>query len=106
MTDRRCSGNSTAKTEINKKPTKTLAQKWDDLGKAAHIGVYCGAAAAGVLIVAAFAMWCVRQRRKGRLERGLAEGPPTTSKPIEMEDYKKRWRQSDWAHRGYQAVDQ
>ncbi|KNG91591.1 transglycosidase, GH16 family, partial [Aspergillus nomiae NRRL 13137] len=100
------SGNSTAKTEINKKPTKTLAQKWDDLGKAAHIGVYCGAAAAGALVVAAFAMWCVRQRRKGRLERGLAEDPPTTSKPIVMEDYKKRWRQSDWAHRGYQAVDQ
>ncbi|KAB8219449.1 concanavalin A-like lectin/glucanase domain-containing protein [Aspergillus novoparasiticus] len=100
------SGNSTAKTEINKKPAKTLAQKWDDLGKAAHIGVYCGAAAAGVLIVAGIAMWCVRQRRKGRLERGLAEGPPSTAKPIEMEDYKNRWRQSDWGHRGYQAVDQ
>ncbi|KAL4931013.1 glycoside hydrolase family 16 protein [Aspergillus undulatus] len=90
------SGNSTAKTEINKEPPKSLADKWDDLGNGAHIGVYCGAAVAGALLVAGFVWWCLRKRRQGRLERALAEAPDNTTKDMEMENLKKQWRQSDW----------
>ncbi|RAL02580.1 glycoside hydrolase family 16 protein [Aspergillus ibericus CBS 121593] len=101
------SGNSTAQAEIEKQPAKTLAQKWADLGTAAHIGVYCGAAAFAAIAIAGFVFYCLRQRRQGRLERALGEGQPQAPDPTEMETYKKQWRQSDWAtRRGYQAVGQ
>ncbi|GCB27669.1 probable extracellular glycosidase ARB_03382 [Aspergillus awamori] len=102
------SGNSTAAKEISKAPAKSLSQKWDDLGTAAHIGVYCGAAAFAALCIAGFVLYFLRQRRQGRLERALGEGQGGAAvDPTEMETYKKQWRQSDWTtRRGYQAVGQ
>jgi hypothetical protein len=88
------SGNSTAQTVINKKPAETLAQKWDDLGNGAHIGVYCGAAVAGVLLIGAFAWFCIRQRRDGRLQRALNDGEHEEELTTLAEN-KMRWRQSE-----------
>ncbi|KAL4982243.1 concanavalin A-like lectin/glucanase domain-containing protein [Aspergillus falconensis] len=89
------SGNSTAKAEINKTPSKSLSEKWDELPTAAHIGVYCGAAVAGALVIAGFVLYCLRKRRQGRLERALAEESQNSSS-TEMNTLKKQWRQSDW----------
>ncbi|KAJ5386210.1 hypothetical protein N7509_008751 [Penicillium cosmopolitanum] len=96
-------GNSTAKAEINKKPAETLSQKWDDLGNGAHIGVYCGAAAAGLIIFAAFGWWCRRQRQKGRLQRGLDNGQ-RSEELDEMNSMKNKWRSSQWGQTSYQQV--
>lgn len=98
-----CSGNSTAKAEIEKTPAKTLAQKWNDLGEGAHIGVYCGAAAAGGLLVALFSWWCIKQRRQGRLARGLNDanhGEELAS----MEKSQSQWGQTRWGRQSYQPV--
>ncbi|KAJ5590997.1 concanavalin A-like lectin/glucanase domain-containing protein [Penicillium hetheringtonii] len=98
-------GNSTAQAEINKKPKKTLSQQWNDLSNGAHIGVYCGAAAAGLIIFAAFGWWCRRQRQKGRLQRGLDDGQ-THDDLQEMDSLKNKWRQSQWGQTrtSYQQV--
>ncbi|KAJ5747726.1 uncharacterized protein N7511_009422 [Penicillium nucicola] len=88
------SGNSTAKTEINKKAAETLAQKWDDLGTGAHIGVYVGASVAGALIIGAFAWFCFRQRRDGRLQRALHDGQ-SEAELTTLAENKMRWRQSE-----------
>ncbi|PTU19770.1 hypothetical protein P175DRAFT_0459746 [Aspergillus ochraceoroseus IBT 24754] len=98
------SGNSTAKTEIQKTPSKTLAEKWADLGKGAHIGIYCGAAVAGALAIAGAAFYCIKQRRRGRLERALDPDRQNTE-VMQMEDYRKQWRQSEVGHYGYQPVN-
>ncbi|PYI34957.1 concanavalin A-like lectin/glucanase [Aspergillus indologenus CBS 114.80] len=100
------SGNSTAKAEINKTPKKTLAQKWADLPTAAHVGVYCAAAVVAAAAVAAFVLYCIRQRRQGRLERALAASPPSPVQSTQMDTYKTQWRQSEWGRRGYRNVEQ
>ncbi|OGE49639.1 hypothetical protein PENARI_c020G07007 [Penicillium arizonense] len=97
-------GNSTALTELNKPPAKSLAEKWDDLGQGAHIGIYCGAAGAGVLAIAAFLIFCLRQRRKGRLEHALDDSRYAENR-TEMQNFQNDWKQSEWKHGGYQQVN-
>ncbi|CAG8290495.1 unnamed protein product [Penicillium salamii] len=97
------SGNSTAQAEITKKPAKTLSQKWNDLSKGAHIGVYVGAAVVGALAVGALAWFCVRQRRSGRLQRALDDGSYNAELST-LEQTKLRWRQSELGRRDYQPV--
>ncbi|KAJ5238149.1 Concanavalin A-like lectin/glucanases superfamily [Penicillium chrysogenum] len=98
------SGNSTAITQINKKPAKTLSQKWDDLGQGAHIGVYCGAAVAGALLIGIFVFYCLKQRRDGRLQRALNDGE-YSAELTTLEESKLRWRQSELRSKGsYQPV--
>ncbi|KAL4880236.1 concanavalin A-like lectin/glucanase domain-containing protein [Aspergillus karnatakaensis] len=97
------SGNSTAKETIEKPPEKSLSEKWDDLGQGAHIGVYCGAAVAGALLIGALAFYCVRQRRKGRLEAALTDGGQATEL-TKMDTYRNQWRQSEMGYKGYQPV--
>ncbi|KAL5338468.1 concanavalin A-like lectin/glucanase domain-containing protein [Aspergillus crustosus] len=97
------SGNSTAKQEIEKPPAKSLFEKWDDLGEGAHIGVYCGAAVAGALMIGTLAFYCVRKRRQGRLERALNDEGHATEL-TKMDTYRNQWRQSEMGYRGYQPV--
>ncbi|KAJ5634261.1 hypothetical protein N7528_002103 [Penicillium herquei] len=92
------SGNSTASEEINKAPAKTLAEKWADLGEGAHIGIYCGAAAAGGILVAAFSWWCIRQRRQGRLQRALDDAS-NGQELKNLEQYQAQWGQANWGTR-------
>ncbi|KAG0154167.1 hypothetical protein PDIDSM_1547 [Penicillium digitatum] len=97
-------GNSTVAEQLNKPEAKSLSEKWDDLGKGAHIGVYIGAAVVAAICIAAFLFFCLRQRRKGRLENALGNNPvPLTHD--EMQNFQKDWRQSEWRQtRGYQQV--
>ncbi|KAJ5218459.1 transglycosidase, partial [Penicillium cinerascens] len=97
------SGNSTAKTEINKKPAETVAEKWDGLSEGAHIGVYVGASAAAAAVVLAFVWWCLRQRRAGRLQRALDDSGQGGAELRQMEN-QKTWRQSQWGQQTYQKV--
>ena len=97
-------GNSTVLTELNKPEPKSLSEKWDDLGEGAHIGVYVGAAAAGAIGIAALLFFCLRQRRKGRLENALGNTPVPLNRD-EMQNFQKDWRQSEWKlNGGYQQV--
>ncbi|KAJ6120139.1 glycosyl hydrolases family 16 [Penicillium sp. IBT 18751x] len=100
------SGNSTAKKEIEKKPEETLAEKWDDLGEGAHIGIYVGVAAAAAIAVAGFGWWCARQRKAGRLQRALDDSAAGQSgaELSQMETQKPEWRQSQWGKQSYQRV--
>ncbi|KAJ5918110.1 hypothetical protein N7454_010485 [Penicillium verhagenii] len=97
------SGNSTTVTELNKKAKETLAEKWDDLGEGAHIGVYAGAGVAGALMIGAFTWWCVRQRSKGRLEHAL-DDTKYEDQRTEMQNYQNDWKQSEWRNSGYKQV--
>ena len=67
----RVSGNSTAAKTILKTETPTLstAQKFAALPQGTKLAIYCGGGAAGAVLLAAFLFTCIRQRRKGRLER-------------------------------------
>ena len=97
-------GNSTALNELNKPEPKSLSEQWDDLGEGAHIGVYIGAGVAGAIAIAGFLFFCLRQRRKGRLENALGNNPVPLNR-AEMENFQKDWRQSEWKHNGgYQQV--
>lgn len=80
-----------------------MADKWNALGTGAHIGVYCGAAAAGALIFVALGLFCLRQRRKGRLEHAL-DDTRYTNERTEMENYQNDWKQTEWKHNGYHQV--
>ncbi|KAJ5153070.1 extracellular glycosidase [Penicillium canariense] len=97
------SGNSTALEELNKAPAKSLAEKWDDLGNTAHIGIYSGAAAAGVLAIVALGLCCMRQRRKGRLEHALDDSRHAAER-TEMQNFQNDWKQTEWKHNGYSKV--
>ncbi|KAJ5115064.1 hypothetical protein NUU61_000823 [Penicillium alfredii] len=96
-------GNSTALTEINKPPPKSMSEKWEELGEGAHIGIYCGAAAGGILGIAAFVIFFLRQRRKGRLEYALDDARHATER-ADAENYQNDWKQTEWKNRGYQQV--
>lgn len=94
--------------EAIKHPPQSISEKWDNLGEGAHIGVYIGAAAAGALIIMAFVLFCIRQRRKGRLEHALGETRYNDER-TEMESYQhdwkqSEWRQTEWGHNGYRQV--
>ncbi|KAJ5591989.1 uncharacterized protein N7459_002358 [Penicillium hispanicum] len=97
------SGNSTALNELNKPKAKSASEKWDDLGKGAHIGVYIGAVVAGLLAAGAIAFWCLRQRRQGRLQRALNDKSGQELQAMDTE-YKSEWRQSQWGTLSYQKV--
>lgn len=83
-----------------------MAEKWDDLGEGAHIGVYVGAAAAAAIAVAAFGWWCSRQRKAGRLQRALDDSAAGQSgaELAQMQNQKPEWRQSQWGQQSYQRV--
>lgn len=89
--------------EINKPPPKSLSEKWHDLPTGAKVGIGCGAAAAGIIAIAAFVIFFVRQRRKGRLEKALGDTQYTPDR-TEMNNYNSDWRQSEWRRSGYQPV--
>jgi hypothetical protein len=57
--------------------------------------VYCGAAGAGVLGIAAFLIFCLRQRRKGRLENALDNNQYAENR-TEMQNSQNDWKQSEW----------
>ncbi|KAE8369521.1 concanavalin A-like lectin/glucanase domain-containing protein [Aspergillus caelatus] len=97
-------GNSTTVDELNKEPEKSLAEKWADLPTAAHIGVYCGAAAAGVLLIAGAAIYFIRQRKKGRLEYALDDAKWNTERN-DMNNLQTTWKASEWGNKGYQPVN-
>jgi hypothetical protein len=96
-------GNSTTLEEINKPPPKSLADKWNELPSGAKIGVYCGAAAAGAILIALFIFFFIRQRKKGRLENALDDAKWNTERN-EMNNFQTNWKQSEWKHGGYQPV--
>lgn len=95
-------GNSTALDHINN-PPKSLSEKWEDLGTGAHVGVYVGAAAAGVLVFVALGLYCLRQRRKGRLEHALDTDQYATERN-EMQNYQNDWKATEWRNSGYRQV--
>jgi uncharacterized protein HemX len=97
------SGNSTAQTEINKKPAETLNQKWNDLSEGAHIGVYVGAGVVGALAIGAIGWYCAKQRKDGRLQRALDDGQ-YSAELTTLEQTKLRWRKSELGHKNYQPV--
>ncbi|KAJ5780582.1 hypothetical protein N7457_005742 [Penicillium paradoxum] len=97
------SGNSTTLEELNKPEPKSLSEKWEELGQGAHIGIYAGAASAVVLAIIGFLFFCLRQRRKGRLENALTEAPAGENRN-EMQAFQNDWRQSEWKNGGYQQV--
>lgn len=98
------SGNSTAQKNIDKKPAKSLDEKWDDLGQGAHIGIYIGASVAGALMIGGFLFYCFKQRRNGRLQRALDDGQHSAELST-LEESKMRWRQSELRGKGaYQPV--
>lgn len=84
-------------------PPQSLAEKWAALPEAAHIGIYCGAAAAGILILVALGFVCLRQRRKGRLEHALDDARYNNERN-EMENYQSDWKQTEWKSNGYYQV--
>lgn len=86
--------------EINKPPPKSLSEKWNDLPTGAKAGVGIGAAVAGAAVIAAFVLFFIKQRRRGRLERALGDSDRT-----EMNNYNNDWRQSEWRRSGYQPVN-
>ncbi|KKK15791.1 hypothetical protein P175DRAFT_0526505 [Aspergillus ochraceoroseus IBT 24754] len=98
------SGNSSAVTEINKPPPKSLAEKWAELPTGAKVGVSCGAAAAGILLIVGFILFFINQRKKGRLEHALDDAKWTTER-TEMNNFQTDWKQSEWNHKGYQPVN-
>lgn len=90
--------------ELNKPPAKTTAEKWDDLGEGAHIGIYCGAAAAAVIAIAGFLIFCLRQRRKGRLEHALDNNQYAENR-TEMQNFQNDWKASEFKNGGYKQVN-
>lgn len=92
-------GNSTTYEVINKEPEKTLAEKWAEVPTGGKIGVYVGSAAAGAMLIAGFIFFCLRQRRKGRLEHAL-DDTKWNSERTEMNNFQTDWKQSDWSTRG------
>ncbi|KAJ5781280.1 hypothetical protein N7457_006440 [Penicillium paradoxum] len=97
-------GNSTAQIVLDKKPSKSLHEKWNDLGRGAHIGVYIGAAVAGLLLIAGALFYCLKQRKNGRLQRALDDGQ-YNAELTTLEESKMRWRQSELRTKGaYQPV--
>ncbi|KAJ5703920.1 hypothetical protein N7493_011058 [Penicillium malachiteum] len=97
------SGNSTTVTELNKTPPETLAEKWAKLGEAAHIGIYVSAGVVGAAAIGAFAFWCIRQRRKGRLENAL-DDTRYNDQLAESENFQNDWKMSEWRNSGYRQV--
>lgn len=96
-------GNSTAQSELNKVPPETLAQKWEKLGTGAHVGVFVGAAAVGVMAIGAFLFFCLRQRSKGRLEHAL-DDTRYNEQRTEAQTVQNDWKQSEWRNSGYRQV--
>ncbi|KAJ5538412.1 hypothetical protein N7494_007891 [Penicillium frequentans] len=96
-------GNSTTVTELNKKAKETLAEKWDDLGEGAHIGIYAACGVVGAACVGAFVWWCIRQRSKGRLAQALDDSKFADQR-TEMLNYQNDWKQSEWRKSGYNKV--
>ncbi|EAU38310.1 conserved hypothetical protein [Aspergillus terreus NIH2624] len=96
-------GNSTAVEELNKAPAKSLAEKWAEVPTGGKIGVYVGAAVVGAMLIAGFIFFCLKQRRKGRLEHALDDSKWTAER-TEMNNFQSDWKQSDWSHRGYKQV--
>ncbi|KAH8805888.1 glycoside hydrolase family 16 protein [Xylogone sp. PMI_703] len=62
-------GNSTVAETLNKPPPLSVAQKWAKLPQTTKIGIYAGAGAGAAILLGAFIFTCLRQRKKGRLER-------------------------------------
>lgn len=96
-------GNSTTVTELNKPPPKSLSEKWDELPTGAKAGVGIGAGAVGAIGIAAFILYCIRQRRKGRLEHALDDSNWNQDR-AEMSNFQSDWKQSEFRNKGYQPV--
>jgi hypothetical protein len=90
--------------QLNKVPEKSLSEKWADLPTAAKTGVYCGAAAAGVLIIAGGAFYMIQQRKKGRLEYALDDAKWNNER-TEINNLQTTWKASEWGNKGYRPVN-
>ncbi|PYH63542.1 glycoside hydrolase family 16 protein [Aspergillus vadensis CBS 113365] len=97
------SGNSTTVEQLNKPPPKSLSEKWNELPSGAKAGVGIGVAAVGASCLAGFIFFCVRQRKRGRLEHALNDAK-WDSERTEMNNFQSEWKQSEWKHKGYQPV--
>ncbi|KAI1816108.1 glycoside hydrolase family 16 protein [Poronia punctata] len=87
-------GNSTVSEIINKPPSKSLSEKWDDLPASTKTGIYIAAAAVGGLLFIALAFYYVKQRRRGRREAALAAKMQEEER-VELERFKKEGRNPD-----------
>lgn len=96
-------GNSTTVTELNKPPPKSLSEKWDELPTGAKAGVGIGAGAAGAIGIAGLILYCIKQRRKGRLENALDDSNWNQNR-AEMSNFQTDWKQSELRNKGYQPV--
>ncbi|KAI0393075.1 glycoside hydrolase family 16 protein [Xylariaceae sp. FL0594] len=90
-------GNSTVAETINKPPSKSLSEKWDELPSATKTGVYIAAAAVGGLAFIALAFYYVKQRRRGKREAALAAKMEEEER-VELERFQKSGRNPDALH--------
>ncbi|KAK2592668.1 hypothetical protein QQS21_009635 [Conoideocrella luteorostrata] len=66
-------GNSTALEDLNRKPEKSMSEKWNDLPSGAKAGVYAGGAAVAALALGSLLWYYIRQRRIGAAEALAAQ---------------------------------
>lgn len=90
--------------ELNKPPPESLAQKWANLPSTTRIGILAGVGSFGALAVISFFWFCLRQRKKGRLEHAL-EDAKYNAERTEMLNYQSSWKQSEFRHGGYTKVN-
>ncbi|KAH8426869.1 glycoside hydrolase family 16 protein [Aspergillus melleus] len=97
-------GNSTTVEELNKPPPKSTAEKWAELPMAARVGIYCGAAAAGIILIVAFVFFFIKQRKRGRLEHALDDAKWNNNR-TEMTNFQSDWKTTEFRNKGgYQPV--
>lgn len=94
--------NSTAVKNINKPPSKDISDKWNGLSEGAHIGIYVAVAIVTVGLIGAFALWCSKQRRKGRLQRALDDS--NYAAELQTIDGYQKWAQTSWRQESYQQM--
>ncbi|TGJ79712.1 hypothetical protein E0Z10_g9056 [Xylaria hypoxylon] len=87
-------GNSTAAEIINKEPEKSISEKWAELPQTTKIGIYAAAGAVGGLLFIAFAVYYIKQRRRGQREAALATKMQEEER-VELERFKKGGRNPD-----------
>ena len=71
---------------------------------AARVGIYCGAAAAGIILIVAFVFFFIKQRKRGRLEHALDDAKWNNNR-TEMTNFQSDWKTTEFRNKGgYQPV--
>lgn len=96
-------GNSTTLEELNKPPPKSTAEKWAEVPTAAKVGIYCGAAAGGIILIVGFVFFFIKQRQRGRLEHALNDAKWNGDR-TDLTSFQPEWKQTEVRHNGYQPV--